>query len=136
MSSSWEATKAAAMKILGKGGEIPDPKGSFSKSSAELQKAFEAFYKSRSDLEEKLLDVENANAAGKNVLRQFGEKIDKSTLGLDPRDKEEAKKIEQARKLLLDFVDGATAVLDDNDSKLDELDKHLVSLSKCKGQAA
>lgn len=136
MAASWDTTKAAAMKILGKDGKIPEPKASYKKGLADEQKAYDAFDKLRKQLEDQLLALQDANSAGRNAVRQLGEIFDKSDLGLDPKDKEASKKIDQAKKILLDWIEEQQSALEANDKNYDELDKHLINISKYKGPAA
>ncbi len=132
MPFDWDKTQAAAMKILGKDGEVPDAPANLEKSIADVIKLLEAFDKSREDLEAKITDVENANDAVNNILKKLSAQVEKSDLGLDPKKKDDLKKIQQARKILLDRITHGTKVHDDMAKMLDELDKHTIQLSKYK----
>src|SRR2546423_8824664 len=57
--AEWDNLKAAALKILGKDGEVPDMPDNIQKSADALGKANGEFNKSREDCEAKLLAVEN-----------------------------------------------------------------------------
>lgn len=132
MPFDWDKTQAAAMKILGRDGDIPDAPANIEKSIADVQKLLDVVDKSREDLESKITDVENANDAVNNLLKKLHAQVEKSDLGLDPKKKEDLKKIQQARKILLDRIAHGTKVHDDLAKTLDELDKHAIQLSKYK----
>jgi hypothetical protein len=128
---TWETAKASAMKVLGEKGKIPEPK-TLDKASEGLDKAFEAFSKSRDDLEEKLVGLQDADSAVSHAFDQFGTLVEKSDLGLDPKSKDDAKKIAQAKKILTDYVNVVTKAQEANNKNLKELDKHMILLSKYK----
>ena len=132
MPFEWAKTKAAALKILGKDGDVPDPPPEMEKALADIYKAIEDFNSAREVLEKKILVNENANDGVKNVLKQFKAKLEKNDLGLDPKGKEDAKKILQARKILLDRVALGMKNHDLHEKVLDELDKHVVQLQDYK----
>ncbi len=132
MPFDWDKTKAAALKILGKDGDVPDPPPALIKSVDEVSKAITGFNSAREDLEKTILTMENANDGVKNVLKQFSASLAKSDLGLDPKNKDDAKKIAQARKILLDRMGDGMKRHDTNEKMLDELDKHVIQLAKYK----
>lgn len=134
MADSWDAAKAAAVKVLGKQAKIPEPKA-MAKADADLQKAYAAFDKSREDLEDKLVTLQNADSAIGNVYKQFGTLVEKADFGLDAKNKDDAKKIEQAKKILSAYVDKVTDAQEQNVKNLTELDKHVILLSKYKPAA-
>src|SRR3954469_11748733 len=129
MADSWDTTKAAALKVLGKQAKIPEPKA-MTKAYADLQKASAAFDKSREDLEDKLVTLQNADSAIGNVYKQFGTLIEKADFGLDAKSKEDTKKIEEAKKILGGYVDKVTDAQEKNVKNLTELDKHVILISK------
>jgi prefoldin subunit 5 len=128
---TWETAKASAMKVLGEKGKIPEPK-TLDKAGEGLDKAFEAFSKSRDDLEEKLVGLQDADSAVSHAFDQFGTLVEKSDLGLDLKNKDDAKKITQAKKILTDYVTTVTKAQEANNKNLKELDKHMILLSKYK----
>jgi hypothetical protein len=130
MPMTYEAAKAAALKVLGKDAKIPPPTSAIKTSSDQDGKAFDAFDKSRKDLEAKLLALQNSESAWKNALRQYDDALQGNNFGLDDKDDDDAKKIDQAQKLFAAWSNGALAVLDRNIKNLDELDKHLMNISK------
>ena len=105
--AEWDIAKAAALKILGKDGEVPDMPGLVQTAADNLGKADQAFDEAREDCEAKLLAVQNANDAVRNALQQFQGKIEKSDFKLDSKNKDNVKKIQQAQKLLTDRLNAA-----------------------------
>ena len=126
----WTKVEQDALKILGDKGKVPDIPDSVAKGEEQFNKAVDVFEKAVADLENKILSIENANDVIKNALKQFANKIDKDNLGLDPKGKEDAAKITKARKLIADSLQGVIRGLENNDKKLDELDKLLVQVAK------
>jgi hypothetical protein len=130
MPMTYDAAKAAALKVLGNDAKIPPPSSAIKTSGDQDGKAYDAFDKSRKDLEAKLLALQNVESAWRNALRQYDDALQASNFGLDDKDDDDAKKIDQAQKLFAAWADGALAVLDRNIKNLDELDKHLMNISK------
>jgi predicted nucleic acid-binding Zn-ribbon protein len=128
----WDKTKADAMKILGKDGDVPDKPATIDKALTDFGKAYEKFKKSSEGIEKDILALENSNDEIKNALKQFQATISKSDLGLDPKKKEDAKKIQQARKILMDRITVGMKRHDTNEKDFDELDKHVIQLGKYK----
>ncbi len=128
--ADWDKAKAAALKILGAKAQVPDLPPTVGKASDEFDKANDAFKASREDCESKLLDIENANDAFKNAVKQFMAQVEKSNFQLDP--KNDAKKIQQAEKLLTAELKAALKIFETNEKMLDELDKHLIQMNKYK----
>lgn len=126
----WESAQKQALKILGDGAAVPDKPSTAAKASADWDKAGVDFNAAREVCQEKVLGLDNANAALVNAMEQFRAKIEKNNFELDP--KKDLKKIEQARKLLLADLDASIAVGKTNDKLLAELDKHLIQLGKYK----
>jgi hypothetical protein len=130
--AEWDIAKAAALKILGQDGEVPDVPDFIQKAADSMGKANQEFDKSREDCEAKLLAVQNANDAVRNGIKQFGAKLEKSDFKLDSKKKDDLKKILQARKLLTDRINAAIKYYNDDDKMLDEVDKHVIQLGKYK----
>jgi hypothetical protein len=132
MADTWVKTRAAALKILGDKAKVPDSPDAVAKAAKSWDKSFEEFGKSRDACEQKLLAMENANDAERNAIKQFRATIAKADFDLDPKDKDDLKKIQQARDLLTDKLDDSIARHEVIDKDLDELDKHLIQLGKYK----
>ena len=128
--ATWDAAKAAALKILGPDAEVPDVPNNLLSQGDTLQKANDAFDKAREDCEAKLLAVQNVNDSIRNGIKQFLAHIEKSDFKLDAKNPQDQKKIQQARKILVDKINFAIKAYSDDDKMLDEVDKHLVQLGK------
>lgn len=126
----WDKAKATALKALGDGAEVPDLADSILKASKTFSDVSTAFKTSREECEAKLLELDNANAAFLNAVEQFRARIEKNEFKLDA--KKDAKKIQQAQKILTGELDAGIKSLKANDKTLDDLDKHMIQLGKYK----
>jgi peptidoglycan hydrolase CwlO-like protein len=127
---SWSEAKPAAMKILGDKAKLPEPKANFGKIFADFKVADKEYDAAVDVLQDKILNLQNTMSAAKNVLQQLEDKVMSSDFGLDPKDKEDKKKIDDAKKLLNDYFTEQIGNADDNIKNLDDLDKHTMGLSK------
>ena len=132
MAATWEQTKAAAQNILGKDGKIPAPKANLDKFITDWVKLDKEYRASVDVLQAKILAMQTGNSAAKLAFKQYSEQISKSDFDLDAKDGDNSKKIQQAQKLLDDFLDAKMDILDANVKNLDELDKHSMAISKYK----
>jgi hypothetical protein len=130
--ADWDKAKAAAIKILGNKAVVPDLPASINKASETFDKTNDAFKASREECEGKLLEIEDATSALGNAVKQFQASVEKSDFKLDSKNKDEAKKIQQARKILTGELGSASKDLAAITKVLDELDKHLIQLGKYK----
>ena len=127
---TWDAVQKQAMKILGEGATVPDFPSTCTKASTDFDKTFEEFKTAREVCGEKVLAMDNANSALVNAVEQFRAKIERNSFEFDP--KKDLKKIDQARKVLLTFIDDGLKACKTNDKNLDELNRHLVQFGKYK----
>lgn len=132
--ADWDKARAQALKTLGDGAEVPELSDAITKASKAFDDANVAFKASREECEGKLLEIDNANAAFLNAIEQFRARIEKNDFNLDT--KKDAKKIQQAQKMLTGELDGAIKGLKVNDKMLDELDKHMIQMGKYKQSSA
>jgi len=132
MADSWDAVSKSALKILGDKGKVPKYSAAVPKAAAAEGKAFDDFKKIRDDLKSKLLALQNADEAHKNAISQFQDTIDEDDFGLDRKNKDDAKKIAEAQKILSKWLQDQIDVSEQNVRNLKELDKHLMSLSNYK----
>jgi len=130
--AQWDIVKAAAVKLLGPDAEVPDMPDSVQTAADAMGKASGEFDKARADCEAKLLVLENSNDAVRNGLKQLLAKVEKSDFKLNPKEKDNAKKIAQARALLVAKVNSGIKMYNDDDKMLDEVNKHLVQLGNYK----
>ena len=131
--ADFEGAKAKAQKILGDGAKFPDPKVDMDDLIAKMNTAFQAFDAGRSDLENKLGEFENASDATGNGAKRVAAAYASDDFGLDPKKKEDAKKIKQAQQIFAGFFAGEQSKFKHTDKTVDELEKHLIQLSKYKG---
>ena len=135
--SEWDKTVAAAKKILGNDAKIDVGKmAGVKKNFADYNKAAEGFMTLRDSLEKKLLELENGASKIKNSMSQFADEITDDDYGLDPKKPDDKKKIDQAQKLFTDYFKDSQKDVDDMMKTIDELDKHLIQLSKYKAPPA
>jgi len=132
MADDWDSVAKSAMKILGDKGKIPKYSTALPKAEAANQKSYDDFKKTREELKAKLLALQNAESVTKDAFSQFQDEIEESDLGLDSKNKEDAKKIAEARKMLSGWIQNSMDTGDQNLKNLKELDKHLMSLSNYK----
>ncbi len=130
MAVDWDKAKAQALKVLGDGAEVPELADPILKAKKSFDDASTEFKASREACEAKLLEMDNANAALLNAFEQFRARVEKNDFKLDA--KKDAKKIQQAQKILTGELDGGIKSLKVNDKTLDDLDKHMIQLGKYK----
>ena len=134
MADNWAGAKAAAMKVLGDKGKIPEPKVNMAKLGESLSKADKEYDAAVDVLQSKILALQNINSTCENTIKQFSEMLSKSNFGLDPKDPDDKKSIDQASKILDDYLDSVLADYETNNKNLDELDKHSMAISKYQTQ--
>lgn len=132
MADTWEAATKSAMKILGDKGKVPKIPSTVPKAYDATEKAYVEFNKVRQDLKSKLLLLQNASSAHKNAMSQFQDMVDEDNLGLNRKDKDDAKKIADAQKVLSGYIKEAMDDADTNLKNYKELDKHLMNLMNYK----
>lgn len=128
MAKTWDSAVKDATKILGEKGKVPKLAPAITKSLTAFDKAYEAFDKARQDLKAKLLAMQAASDATKDAYVQFQDEIEESDLGLDPKNKDDVKKIADAQKILSAWVQQNVDTSTQNYKNLRELDRHLMSL--------
>ena len=127
---NWNDARAQALKILGDKAKIPEPKANMAKLMADMVKADKEYDASVDVLQAKILALQNANDAWKNGVKQFDDLISKCDFGLDSKDADDKKKIQQAQGIMTDYLEEQMDNADTNDKNLDELDKHSMAISK------
>jgi hypothetical protein len=125
-----EGRQEEARKILGDNADFPDERPDMTKLQEGYRTTFEAFDDARTKLEDAIQGFENANRAFENGLKSNQAAYEKADFGLDPKDKEDAKKIKQAQKIFSDFFDRIHKTIDDRYKEIDELNKHAIQLRK------
>ena len=128
----WNNAVKAAMKILGDKGKIPKINPAITKAGTADAKTYDEFKKGREELKKKVLASQDSGEALKDAIEQYQDEINEDDLGLDPRDKDDAKKIAAARKILSDRLQDSIDVAETNSKNMRELDKHLINIMNYK----
>jgi septal ring factor EnvC (AmiA/AmiB activator) len=128
----WNNVVTAAMKVLGDKGKIPKFSPAIPKAGTADEKTYEEFKKVRDELKKKLLATQDSGEALKDAIEQYQDDINENDLGLNARDKDDAKKIAAARKILSDRLQESIDLQETNGKNLRELDRHLMSLMNYK----
>ena len=128
----FEEAKKQAIKILGKDAKMPKEKADFVKIFTETTKLIAAFEKSRTDLEAKILAMDNNISAVANAIKQTEAIFDADDYGLDPKKKDDLKKIKDAQDLIGKFLDQMRASTEAYGKDVEELDKHVIQLRNYK----
>ncbi len=89
-----------AKKVLGADAKVPAPPADIDALRAQHNGVAVKYKQGVEAMQKVILDAENLDAAFKNALKMYKTMIDKANFGLDPSDKEDAKKIAEARKIL------------------------------------
>jgi uncharacterized protein YukE len=122
----------AAMKILGSDGKIPPSDKVIAKPSSARGKAGEQFTKDVNQLNSSLLDYQNSCSDLANAVGNYMNTLNKDDFGLDAKNQDNAKKIAQAKKLLVGFYTDAQKRIQDDVKKLDQFDKNISDFTKFK----
>lgn len=106
MAKTWDDVSKAAMQILGPQGKIPpEITSAVGKSATASQKSWAEFEAARKSLKDALDAHEEKYENYLGALRAQVDDVNKDNLGLDPeKNKEDAKKIADARKLLVGYL--------------------------------
>ena len=131
MAKDWDSAFAAATKILGKNGKIPPPKSALSSANDAYDVALKNWRAAQASMEDVLDELDAANDKKIHQIKMYLAVIEKSDLGYEDEDeKETAKKLQAARKLLVDFLDGVVTRYSNAGKSIDELEKHVTLVAK------
>ena len=130
--SSWKESKATAEKLLGKDGKLPKPRVDIGTIYDPIQKAWEAWDKSKGDLESKTLSVQKGLADAKLVCTQYFDMIDGNDFGLKKDDPNDKKRIEAVTKILKTELQHLQSIFDQGIEELAKLDRVLTNLDRLK----
>jgi hypothetical protein len=128
--STWSDAVSAAKKALGKEGELPRPRVDPESVYGQVGKTWEAFDKSREDIEKKLLDMENKFSEAKNTFRQYSDLVEGNDFGLDEDNADNEKKIKAAGDILLKELKRLQDKCDEELDTLAKLDRYLTDLRR------
>jgi hypothetical protein len=120
MAKTWQAASKEAMTVLGPKGKIPEPNQTSVKTAVAMNKTFDEFKAAAQALK----DAFDAHASKFDLflgaLEANKDEIEKDDLGLNPKDKEDAKKIKKAHAILSAALQG---VIDKQTGELADLKK-------------
>jgi hypothetical protein len=119
-----------ATKILGDKAQFPDEKPDMTKLQEDYGNRYETFDDARSKLEDAIQDFENTIKSFENGLKTNRAAYEKEDFGLDPKNKDDKKKIDQALKIFMDFFARIEKRIDDRYKEIEELNKHAIQLRK------
>jgi hypothetical protein len=119
------AAEDAAMKILGDQGKIPPPEKVLGKPVDNREAAAKDFGDKAAALNSSVLALQNALSGEANAVENYINTIEKSDFGLDKNNRENAKKIAAASKVLVAYWDTVKKNLEKEVKSLDAFDKHL-----------
>jgi chromosome segregation ATPase len=134
MANEWVDAKKQALKILGDKGKLPDDKP-LDKGFDAAEKAIGEFRKSRDDLEAKIAELQGQLEKYSSTCDQLEARLEKSGLGLDEKNKDEAKQIAQARGILCDALSVISKACEDDIKVFKEVARHVILGGKYKPSA-
>ena len=102
--SAWKAAKSEAEKTIGKQGKLPKPKGDLVALMDAANKAARKVMAERDTMEGSVLALQDAFSKVYDASESYSDIVDASNFGLDEDDKDQAKKIDDAKKTLADVM--------------------------------
>lgn len=126
----FEKAKANAVKILGKDGKLPKTPGDLAKDLAAFNKANQENVAARNEFEAKILAVKQAASKAADTANAYKDVFEGSDFGLDPKNKDQKKQIDQATKLLTDALDSDIKELQTLKTVLENVMKQIASIKK------
>jgi len=121
----WTAAVAKAKKTLGKTAKMPTPSTDPLTLIDAANKALDGLNKSREALVQQIESYKDSVDEVKNGMTSYSSKIAKADFGLNQKDPEDKKKLDQARKVLTDAVTKIVNECKDAHDSVDELDKQV-----------
>ncbi len=128
--SDYRKALADAKKLLDKNGELPKPRVDPLKAVDEADKPFDDLSKLVAGLETNIVASQTAVAKVILASKQYGDMIEASDFGLDPKKADDKKTIDAVQKLISPALDALEKHGDNINKVLSDLDKSLTSLSK------
>jgi hypothetical protein len=130
MADDWDGAVKAAVKILGKAGDVPKPKPILKTELDSAVAGRKALASAMDDLVDALTSLEHSVDWPRQYITHFQDKVNVFDYGLDPKDPVAAKKIAEARKIINTWLDQKIAVINRTDAKLRDGRRHLLELKK------
>jgi hypothetical protein len=128
-----EEPQQKAKKVLGDGASMPDETVDVQAVIEKANDNFAKFKKGTGDLGNVAEALEDAIDAIKNAMKRTQASYTTTDFGLDKKNKDDAKKIDQAKKILAAFFTQELALAAKWEKDLDEMQKHLVQLGDYQG---
>ena len=126
----FEKAKANAAKILGKSGKLPKTPGDLSKDISAFTKAKEETVAARNDFEAKILAVKQAASKASDTADAYKDVFEGSDFGLDDKDKDQKKQIDEATKMLTSALDSDIKDLQALKTVLEAVMKQIAGIKK------
>jgi hypothetical protein len=118
--NTWSEAKDAAIKILGKGADIPEPRGQMLSKINGFERDRNDFTTAYNEFGPKVENFFNQVNAFVTVMEEHQKLVDKSSFGLDPKNRDDAKKIDAAHDLFDNHFFGPA--IDEQSSLMNRLD--------------
>jgi len=130
MADDWDGTVKAAVKILGKAGDVPKPKPILKTPIDSAVAGRKTLAAAMDDLADALTALEHSVDWPRQYITHFQDKVNVFDYGLDPKNPVSAKKIAEAKKIINAWLDQKIAVINGTDTKLRDGRRRLLELKK------
>jgi hypothetical protein len=130
MADDWDGTVKAAVKILGKAGDVPKPKPILKTQIDSAGAGRKTLASAMDDLADALTALEHSVDWPRQYITHFQDKVNVFDYGLDPKNPVSAKKIAEAKKIINAWLDQKIAVINGTDTKLRDGRRRLLELKK------
>jgi hypothetical protein len=122
-----------AKKVLGDKAKMPRRKVDIQALVTKANDVIHKFKQGRDKMEDLVESLEDALDAYKNGVKRVAIDYEADDFGLDRKNKDDVKNIEEAHKIFSAFFDQKLTEVTDDEKALDELEKHLASIKDYKG---
>lgn len=113
MPANWDKARAEAKKLLGDKGQVPDMPSALSGGIDKGRDTADAMKSALADMQSRLVDLQKACGDVVRAGQQFQSSLAKESFGLDPKNADDAKKIQKARAVLDAYLSRANKVTGD-----------------------
>jgi len=130
MADDWDGAVKAALKVLGKSGDVPKPKANLKSYTDAAAAGRKDLSSAIDDLADVLTNVEHRVDWPRQYLTDFQDKVDRFNYGLDPNNPASAKKIAEAKKIINTWLDKKIAEIDGIATRLRDGRKRVFELKR------
>jgi hypothetical protein len=130
MADDWDGAVKAALKILGKSGDVPKPKPILKTYTDAATAGRKDLTSAIDEFADVLTRVEHSVDWPRQYITSFQDKVDRYDFGLDPNNPASAKKIAEAKKMINAWLDKKIAEIDATASKLRDGRKRVLELKR------